>query len=227
MLADAHIHTGGISWCSSVSPQELAALCVKDGLDAVVLTNHCKKDYIEGISYRDWQLKYVEEYQETKKAGDKLGLKVIFGIEVTPLCLNHVDFVLYGLTEEAFLNAPPLYDLTQKELYEYAIGSSALLYQAHPYRGGAVPQDPAYMHGVEINCHPLYGTNERYRVTAFAEKHNLKLSCGSDYHGDTYKAHCGMILPDSVTDSVSLAHCLRQPRQCGLVIHDIGGEEKP
>ena len=227
MFVDAHVHTSGISWCSRVSPVELAEICVRDGLDAVVLTNHCKKGYIEGISYEDWRVKYVENYESTKKAGEQLGLQVIFGIEVTPLCLNNIDFLLYGLTEEIFLDSPPLYELTQKELYEYAVENDALLYQAHPYRGGAVPQDPVYMHGVEINCHPLYQTNERYRVTAFAEKHHLKLSCGSDYHGDTYKAHCGMILPDSVTDSVSFADCLRQPRQCALVIHDIGGEVKP
>ena len=35
-----------------------------------------------------------------------------------------------------------------------------LLYQAHPYRNGATPQNPEYLYGVEINCHPLYKTSE-------------------------------------------------------------------
>lgn len=226
MLVDAHIHTSGISTCSRVSPEELAKVCHEDQLDAIVLTNHCKSYYIDGTTYRDWCKKYVEEYQKTKEACAAFGIKVIFGLEVTPEYPGDSDFLYYGLTEDAFLHSPQLFDLKQKELFEFAVANNALLYNAHPYRGGTVPQDPNYLHGVEINCHPLYGTNERYRVTAFAKEHNLKLSCGSDFHGDTYKAHCGMIVPDTITDTVSFAEFLRQPGQCELVIHDIGGEEK-
>ena len=55
---------------------------------------------------------------------------------------------------------------------------------------------------------------------AFAKEHSLKLSCGSDYHGDTYKAHCGIYVPDNISDTVELANYLRS-EQCSLEVHDI------
>ena len=95
-----------------------------------------------------------------------------------------------------------------------------LLYQAHPYRNGATPQNPEYLHGVEINCHPLYKTSEEKKVRKFAEKNNLRLSCGADFHGDTYKPRCGMYIPDYINDGVGFAEYLKThtPR---LLLHDI------
>ena len=95
-----------------------------------------------------------------------------------------------------------------------------LLYQAHPYRNGATPQNPEYLHGVEINCHPLYKTSEEKKVREFAKKNNLRLSCGADFHGDTYKPRCGMYIPDYINDGIGFAEYLKThtPR---LLIHDI------
>ena len=84
------------------------------------------------------------------------------------------------------------------------------------------------MHGVEINCHPIYDYNDEKEVREFASEHSLKLSCGSDYHGDTYKPHCGIYVPDDINDTVQLAEYLRRPEQCELEVHTIipGWREK-
>ncbi len=222
MLLDPHIHTKGISHCSQCYADVLVDICVRDKIDAIVLTNHYKQSYYGDISnFPEWRAKYVEEYYITKEEGAKRGLKVFFGVEVTLDETPRIDYVIYGLPETTVALIPPLNLFTQKELFEFCCENNALLYQAHPYRNGTQPRDPKYMHGVEINCHPIYNYNDGKEVRAFAAEHNLKLSCGSDYHGDTYKPHCGIYVPDSVNDTVSLAEFLRSPEQCELEVHDI------
>ncbi|MBP3332736.1 MAG: PHP domain-containing protein [Clostridia bacterium] len=229
MLIDPHIHTHGISHCSRVPADALVDICVRDKIDGIVLTNHYKHDYYkEDEKFAEWRAKYIEEYYITKELGEKIGLKVFFGLEVTLDENKRIDYVIYGLPETVAAEAPPLCLLTQKELFEYCVAQGALLYQAHPYRRGTLPQDPRYMHGVEINCHPIYDYNDEKEVREFASEHSLKLSCGSDYHGDTYKPHCGIYVPDDINDTVQLAEYLRRPEQCELEVHTIipGWREK-
>ena len=221
MLLDPHIHTSAISRCSKCCAEDLVDLCVRDNIDAIVLTNHYKRNYyVEDEKFPAWRDAYIEEYLHTRKVGEKAGLKVLFGLEITLDDLPRIDFLVYGLTHEKAAKAPQLHSLTQKELFEYCVSENALLYQAHPYRRGTLPQDPRYLHGVEINCHPIYNYNDKKEVIEFASEHNLKLSCGSDYHGDTYKPHCGIYVPDEIDDTVALADFLRKG-QCELEVHDI------
>lgn len=221
MLIDAHMHTNGISRCSQCTPAQVIDVCKNNRLDGIVLTNHCKPAYIDEKGYGNWIQRYLDEFHITRELGEKAGLKVFLGIEVSPSGLGTVEFLIYGITDEFLLNSPELFNLSQKELYELCQKNNALLYQAHPYRNGAVPQDPKFLDGVEINCHPIYETNERVRVTEFARSNGLKISCGSDYHGDTYKSYCGMIVPDDINNSVEFADYIREHEQCELVIHDI------
>ena len=222
LLLDPHIHTRGISHCSKCPADVLVDICVRDRIDAIVLTNHYKGAYYkEAENFPKWRQDYVDEYLLTKQLGEKAGLRVLFGIEVTLDETPKIDYLIYGLSHEIAAKAPPLHKLTQRELFNYCISENALLYQAHPYRNGTQPQDPKYLHGVEINCHPIYNHNDRDEVTEFASKHSLRLSCGSDYHGDTYKPHCGIYVPEDVSDTVELAEFLRSDEQCRLEIHDI------
>ncbi len=222
LLLDPHIHTSGISRCSKCPAEMLVDICVRDKIDAIVLTNHYKRNYyVEDDKFAEWRKKYIDEYLLTRREGEKRGLKVFFGLEITLDYVPKVDFLVYGLSHEVASKAPALHTFTQRELFEYCVSENALLYQAHPYRNGTQPQDPRYLHGVEINCHPIYNRNDKEEIIAFAKEHSLKLSCGSDYHGDTYKAHCGIYIPKDISDTVELAEFLRRKRQCQLEIHDI------
>lgn len=218
MLIDAHIHSKGISRCSRLTVQQVLDRCAQDHTQGIVLTNHFKESYINE-PFRDWVKRFVEEYEDAKAYGEQIGIQVLFGAEVTLSRTPNIDYLLYGLPPEEFPSVPVLYTYTQKELYRYCCANRALLIQAHPYRNGAVPQDPRFLHGVEINCHPLYKTNEKQRVTAFAKAHDLLLTCGSDYHGDTYKPRCGIEMPEAA-DIEEFVKNLRE-KQYSLLVHDI------
>lgn len=220
LLIDAHIHTSGISKCSRRSPAAIIAQCIVDGTDGIVLTNHCDIHYTDGIGYRRWCELYNDEYKLTKSLGDKYGIKVFYGIEVNTTTVPNVHYLIYGITPGMLLTSPELYNLPQKELFGYCTDNGLTLIQAHPYRNGTVPQDPRYMHGVEINCHPLYKTTEETRVCEFARDNRLKLTCGSDFHGDTYKPKCGIYIPQSINDEQSLGRYIRNT-QAKLKVFDI------
>jgi len=220
MLIDAHIHTSGISRCSKRTPAQIIAQCIVDKTDGFVLTNHCDESYTRDIGYCGWCRKYNEEFYLTKELGDYYNIKVFFGIEVETTAVKKVHYLIYGMTPEDLLNSPELYLLNQKELFEYCVANGFALFQAHPYRKGTVPQDPAYLHGVEISCHPLYKTTMSESIRKFAKEHNLYVSCGSDFHGDTYKPRCGMFVPDNIRDERQLKEYICQ-EQAPLEVFEV------
>lgn len=219
MLIDAHIHTSEISYCSRVPRDELIEVAKADSLDGIVLTNHYKNAYID-IPFADWRKKYADEYYLTKEIGAKNGIKVFFGVEITLDCSKRNDFLIMGITPEEVAAEENLCSLSIPELSDYCRAHNYLLYHAHPYRN-TTPVDAQYLYGIEVNCHPLYKTNEKERIIAYADKFGLALSCGSDYHGDTYKAHCGVIVPDRISTTEEYVDYLRSHKRPELLIHDI------
>ncbi len=217
-LYDMHVHTKGISLCSRLSAAELCAALKSDRTDGFVLTNHYALHHCNA-PLKEWLKKYEQEFYLTREEAERVGLQALFGIEVT---LGQQDFLLYGVTPSCLYESgdKPLWDFSLAELSSFAHEQGALLIHAHPFRNGSTPADYRLLDGVEINCHPLYLHNMKAEVSAYAEAHRLVITCGSDYHGDIYKAHCGVWLPDGPLTEKELAAFLRkgQPK---LLVHDI------
>ena len=203
LLFDMHVHTAGISRCSRVPAKELVRRCKLTGADGIVLTNHFAKSHVKGEAF-DWRHAYEAEYHLTKQEGEAIGLRVLFGIEVTPETEGGKDYLIYGVDPSFLYQEKMLYEYTLPELSELVHGAGALLFHAHPYRGSSTPSDPTLIDGVEINCHPIYLDNKKTEVGDYASRYGLHLSCGSDYHGDVYKAPCGVYFPESVTNEADM-----------------------
>lgn len=219
-LFDFHVHTSGISKCSILDYKTLCAEMKKDGCDGFVLTNHFAPKHCDK-PFEVWVENYKKEYFLTKEEGARSGLEVLFGIEVTLGGKGVKDLLLYGVEPDCIARSPePLWALSLEELSEFTHRNGGVLIHAHPYRNGSTPEDPRYIDGVEVNCHPLYLKNRQAEVTAYAKEHGLIVTCGSDYHGDVYKAHCGVYLPGWVKTEKQLGAYLKsgQPR---LLIHEI------
>ena len=218
-LYDMHVHTSGISKCCILSAEQLCAALKEDNTDGFVLTNHYAPRHVD-LPFEKWLQKYRDEYYKTKEIAESMGLRALFGIEVT---LDYPrDFLLYGVTPDCLFESVdrPFWEYSLPELHAFAQSHGAVLIHAHPFRNGSVPANPDDIDGVEINCHPLYKTNRREDIEPFAKKHGLLLTCGSDYHGDVYKAHCGVWLPDELKTEKELGEYLKKG-QPELLIHDI------
>ena len=135
MLIDMHAHTSGVSHCCVLPPEEIVRIAKETGLDGIVLTNHYAKDYVTVD-------KYINEYEITKAEGEKIGLKVFFGIEVTVVWNPRIHLLVYGVTTDFLREHPALYDMSQEELYTLVHQYGGVLVQAHPFRESCRPQDP-------------------------------------------------------------------------------------
>ena len=222
MLIDLHAHSSGISRCCRIPYNTVIDTAKKVGLDGIALTNHYQKVYVKDGDAAAFARRYTEEFRLAKAYGEKVGCKVFFGAEVTLEQHNGAHLLLYGIDEEFIEENPTLYDLTLKQLYRLAKSQSSniALVQAHPYRKIPHLLDTRFLDGVEVNCHPLYGKSDFADIVAIAKAHDLFLTCGGDYHADTYRPRCATDLPTYITDGKGIGEFLLTAEHISLLIHE-------
>lgn len=224
MLIDLHTHTVGISKCCKLPTEEILRNTKEAGLDGIVLTNHYSYHHMrEGEDFPTLSKRFVREFHDVKAAGDAMGVRVFFGIEVSMANYKGVHVLVYGVDEDFLLRNPFLCDATQEALYQLVKSNGGVMVQAHPYRKNIDRLlDPAYLDGIELSCHPKYDGTHQEELTAIAQKHGLLLTAGGDYHGDTYRTHCGIYLPETVTNGVELGAYLSSANEIRLCVHEVG-----
>ena len=216
MFIDPHVHSSGISLCSRVTCEQIIDFKRSLGYDGVVLTNHCQPWYYEPEEHSSRMKSFVEEFKKGALYARKLNFRFILGIEVTINVPVMSDWLLYGVTEEFLLSSPCLYMLTQKQLFELCEKNGIFLVQAHPIRHSPEPCSYLYTNGVEINCTPG-DFEKRQEVIDFARKHNLKITCGTDFHNIDRDCKSGMVIPDDIFTSRDFAKYLFETKNTELV----------
>ena len=214
MKIDMHTHCQPVSKCAWHDPEQLPGFFMEAGIDAIVLTNHCYPYHCETLSpdLSEQARIYVDIYHRCKAKGDELGFKVFFGAEIRLMREpNLPEFLLYGLSEETFLASYPLYDHTQKELFDFCNEQDILMVQAHPFRTeqGHAPADMRYVHGIEAyNPHPSFDSRITEAVR-LATQHGKIMTSGSDFHVSGQAGGAGMIVSDDIADQFMLRDFLR------------------
>ena len=228
---DMHVHTSGVSSCAKQTVEETIACKIKEGYDGMVLTNHCQSWYYapSRVGHEKYIRSVLEEYARAVEYGKRRNFRVYLGLEVTLLNPFYADWLLYGVTEEFLKNSPPLYMLSQKELFEFCEKYGVLLVQAHPFR--PVPYvervygvgEKEYLHGIEINCSEK-DTIHKDRVVAIARENGLLITAGTDYHGKPERPFVvgGAYIPENVRTSEELAGYLKGNKDLSLFF----GEEE-
>ena len=225
MLIDMHAHSSGISRCCLASYEEAIRAAQEVGLDGFILTNHYQKSYVEDGDAVAFAHRYTEEYRLAKAFGDAVGFRVFFGVEVTMEQYGGTHMLIYGVTEQFVEEHPTLYELSQEELYRTVHEAGGLVIQPHPYRKKKNLLDTRYMDGVEVNCHPLYGKSDFEDMLSIARENRFLLTCGGDYHADTYRPLCGVYLPDTLQNGGDVGDYLLSATSLKLFVHEPGTEE--
>ncbi len=218
MKIDMHTHCLPVSVCAHHLPELLPEMFRKKGIDAIVLTNHYYAAHCNKLSpdLKEQAKIYVEIYQRAKAKGEQVGLKVFFGAEIKlnkeP---NGPEFLLYGLSEQDFIESYPLYNCTQKEVFEFCNEKDILMVQSHPYRTeqGYAPADMRYVHGIEVyNPHPRFDARFKECLNLAEQNDKIKTS-GSDFHFEGQAGLAGMIMPDYINDQFMLRDYLKNEKQ--------------
>ena len=211
---ETHCHSLGGSPCGDTPIDDILNFYNQAGYGGIVLTNHYDTympDYygVKGQGDKAVVDKFFSMYDEMKEKGEKLGLKIFFGIEVRISC-TFTEYLLYGFNRQFLYDHPNLCALTQRELFELADKNGVLLIQSHPFRNGVQAGDPKYMHGAEsFNGHYHHG-NHNDLAEAFCNEHNLIKMAGTDFHHPDQPITGGIMLPENIETNEQLAQYIRE-----------------
>ena len=183
---ETHLHTAEVSGCAHVSAKEMVKAYAEAGYTTVFITDHYKKRYFELLGDIPWEEKiekYLSGYMLAREEGEKLGIHVLFAIELT-FKDGWNDYLVYGITPDFLRTHPRLHESSIEEFYSFAKSFGFLVIQAHPFRNNECFPTPEYVDGFEI-----YNSNPRHKdysekTETLVKENNLLYTAGSDAHQD-------------------------------------------
>ena len=211
---DPHVHTGGINTCCPELYPSVIDKKVAQGYQMAVLTNHSQSWYCSPDKHKEFMERHLEEFTHASAYAKDKGLTLLLGLEVTVKNPSGTDWLLYGVTERFMLNAPCLYQLTQKELFEYCKINGVIMIQAHPFRYHPQIANPAYTHGIEINCSSR-DLQYKDEILRMASEYSLMVTCGTDFHGSN-PFHGGLYVPEWVKTGRDLGDYLSKTEKTSI-----------
>lgn len=191
---ETHCHTSPVSYCGKASPDDTVLFYKHLGYDGVFITNHFLDGNIEPTSrnmpYQEQINFYFSDYESALESGEKYGIKVFPGVEMSYL---GTDFLIYGLYKDWYLTHPEIMEMDKRTELAYLRDSGAMVIQAHPYREANyidhIRLFPRSVDGVEvINSSQVNESNELSFL--YAEHYGLFQTAGSDNHwGQNFTEH--------------------------------------
>lgn len=184
-LYETHLHTSPVSKCARKSVRENVEHYKNLGYDGIFITNHFLDGYIDvdpTLPYEERLQFYFSDFEEGKKIGQEIGLKVFCGVE---LSYCGTDFLVYGLDKKWFLAHPEIEGMQKSDELKLMTEAGALVVQAHPYRE-ANYIDHIRLYPWCVQAVEIFNASQRDFVNQMAElyaKHyDLIPFAGSDNH---------------------------------------------
>ena len=184
---ELHSHTSECDLFAELSGADYARLYKEAGYDGIVITEHYFNTFfdwhgreLEGKPHEAVIDRWLRGYRSAKAVGDEIGFTVLLGAEVR-VADSINDYLVYGLSEEFFYNAPRLNEMKNLDELLSVLPDDALVVHAHPFRNGMTVKDPSNIFGIEAyNA----GTDSFRNSLAhqFAEHYGLAKTSGSDVH---------------------------------------------
>jgi predicted metal-dependent phosphoesterase TrpH len=211
---ELHVHTAEGDKVVKESAAQIVRQYRDAGFDGMVVTNHYFSiffdwfaDELQGASHRQIMDRWLKGYRVAREEGQKLGFDVLLGAEVRfDGCPN--DYLLYGVDEEFFYQAPLLNRLKNVGELIALLPEDVCVVHAHPFRDRMVVADPAPVWGIEV----YNGVNEPFRnhmAREFASHYGKMMTSGSDCHYPGACGRGGIITEQRITTPKELSAVLR------------------
>ncbi len=227
---ELHCHTGAVSRCGKVPPEEIAEIYIRAGYTTLVVTDHINEQTFrqnEGryMGSEAWQEKmdyFFAGYQRVKAAAGER-LHVLWGVEICRAGTRS-DFLTYGLTEEFLRATPDICEGKDNEFFPRLRDTGALVYQAHPFRNAITIHNPKLLDGIEVyNAHPRHASRNDI-AALWAERYHLKGISGSDLHEAEFAPGGGILTDTPITTTEELMRVLRS-QQYELIREGAPGQD--
>ncbi len=182
---ETHLHTYPVSRCAKATVSENLEFYKELGYDGVFITNHFLDGNVNidaSASYEEKINFYFSDYEEAKRLGKEIGIRVFCGVE---LSYKGTDFLVYGLGKEWYLAHPEIMDMKKSDELPFLMENGALLIQAHPFREADyidhIRLFPRQVHGVEV-INACRSELENNMAKLYAKNYNLLEFAGTDNH---------------------------------------------
>ena len=205
MRLEMHAHDCEVSPCAVIKAKEL--------VDGIVITNHFDKGimHLWGETTEEHYQTYLRGYELAKEEGERVGLRVILGMEIRLEC-GPEDYLVYGVTKDFIREHMDICGCSLQELYEICEENGCVLIQAHPFREYCQIQNPKYLHGVERNFNSGHDNHNEKLDEWLKEpgREHLIITRGSDCHEIPQVGLVDFVIDEDVRDSRELAEVLRK-----------------
>lgn len=186
---ELHTHTSECDRAARMPAAEIVRNYHAAGYDGIVITDHYFwmfeerwfPEELAGTDHRGYIERWLLGYRNARAEGERLGMTVLPGAEVR-LDGQINDYLIYGVDEEFFYNAPRLYRCKSLQELIALVPPDACVVQAHPFRDDMTVIDPTPLWGLE----GFNGGNPQFRnelAKTYAAHYGKPLTSGSDFHG--------------------------------------------
>ena len=221
---ELHMHTSDTSRCGRSPAADMVAAYKQKGFTGVVVTDHLMNVQSHAEAETDWNRRVEKQlagYYAALEAGEKLGLTVYCGWELTYQD-NAEDYLTLGLSPQFLYDHPWLerYDI---ERYRDAVhAAGGILVRAHPYRRAWYIKKPyVEREGIADAIEVFNGGNssqeENDMALAYAQKHNMPMTGGSDAHHVDETARGYIALEKKAESYAELCEAIRTGK--AIVMH--------
>lgn len=221
---ELHMHTSDTSRCGKSPAADMVAAYKQKGFTGVVVTDHLMNVQSQAEPETDWNRRVEKQlagYYAALEAGEKLGLTVYCGWELTYQD-NAEDYLTLGLSPQFLYDHPWLerYDI---EKYRDAVhAAGGILVRAHPYRRAWYIKKPyVEREGIADAIEVFNGGNssqeENDMALAYAQKHNMPMTGGSDAHHVDETARGYIALEKKAESYAELCEAIRTGK--AIVMH--------
>ena len=221
---ELHMHTSDTSRCGRSPAADMVAAYKQKGFTGVVVTDHLMNVQSHAEPETDWNRRVEKQlagYYAALEAGEKLGLTVYCGWELTYQD-NAEDYLTLGLSPQFLYDHPWLerYDI---EKYRDAVhAAGGILVRAHPYRRAWYIKKPyeereGTADAIEVFNGGNSSQEENDMALAYAQKHNMPMTGGSDAHHVDETARGYIALEKKAESYAELCEAIRTGK--AIVMH--------
>lgn len=211
---DTHVHTAEASGCATASGAEQARRYKELGYDGIIITDHFFNGNSAIHNYYDWYdrvRQFCKGYENAKAEGDKIGLKVFFGIEFSYF---GTDLLTYGVDKDWLYQNDNIMDVSVYEYIKRVHNAGGIIVHAHPFREASYINEvklmPKWVDGVEVYNAGNYDEKFNERAKWYAEQYNLPITAGTDNHHLTAERISGICTEqplESIEDYIDAVVC--------------------
>lgn len=211
---DTHVHTAEASGCATASGAEQARRYKELGYDGIIITDHFFNGNSAIHHYYDWYdrvRQFCKGYENAKSEGDRIGLKVFFGIEYSYF---GTDLLTYGIDKDWLYQNDNIMDVSVYEYIKRVHDAGGIIVHAHPFREASYINEvklmPKWVDGVEVYNAGNYDEKFNERAKWYAEQYNLPITAGTDNHHLTAERISGICTEqplESIEDYIDAVVC--------------------